>query len=95
MIQAAGPVPGIGWTVTAALPSSVALAPARNFLRSLQITLGVALLLVLLFTPCWLCGSPAAGSRSRPRSAALRGRCGPARIASGGCSTSHSTASSW
>ena len=50
LIQATGPVPGIGWTVTAAQPTSVALAPAGNFLRSLQVTLGVALLLVLLFT---------------------------------------------
>ncbi|MEO6142926.1 MAG: EAL domain-containing protein [Dermatophilaceae bacterium] len=49
-IEATGPVPGIGWTVTAAQPTSVALAPAANFVRSLQITLGVALLLVLLFT---------------------------------------------
>jgi PAS domain S-box-containing protein len=49
-IEAAGPVPGIGWTVTASLPSSVALAPARTFQRSLEITLGVALLLVLLAT---------------------------------------------
>jgi diguanylate cyclase (GGDEF)-like protein/PAS domain S-box-containing protein len=50
MLEAAGPVPGLGWTVTAALPSSVALAPARTFQRSLGITLGVALLLVLAFT---------------------------------------------
>ena len=50
MIQGAGPVPGTGWTVTAALPSSVGLASARTFQRSLQVTLGVALLLVLLFT---------------------------------------------
>ena len=50
MIEEAGPVPGIGWTVTAALPSSVALASAHALQRSLQVTLGVALLLVLLFT---------------------------------------------
>lgn len=48
--QAAGPVTGLGWTVTAALPSAVALTPARNFQRGLFITLGVALLLVLAFT---------------------------------------------
>ncbi len=48
MIEAAGPVPGTGWTVTAALPSSVALSSARSFQRSLEVTLGVALLLVLL-----------------------------------------------
>ena len=50
MIRVAGPVPGIGWTVTASLPSSVALAPARSFQRSLEMTLGLALLLVLLAT---------------------------------------------
>jgi diguanylate cyclase (GGDEF)-like protein/PAS domain S-box-containing protein len=49
-LVASGPVPGLGWTVTADLPSSVALAPARTFQRSLGITLGVALLLVLVFT---------------------------------------------
>jgi len=49
MLQAAGPVPGLGWTVMAALPSEVALAPARTFQRGLSITLGVALLLVLAF----------------------------------------------
>jgi diguanylate cyclase (GGDEF)-like protein/PAS domain S-box-containing protein len=50
LLVAAEPVPGLGWTVTATLPSSVALAPARTFQRSLGITLGVALLLVLIFT---------------------------------------------
>ena len=50
MFEAAGPVPGLGWTVTAALPSSVALAPTGVFQRSLGGTLGVALLLVLLAT---------------------------------------------
>jgi diguanylate cyclase (GGDEF)-like protein/PAS domain S-box-containing protein len=50
MLQVSGPVPGLGWTVTATLPSSVALAPAHAFQRSLSITLGVALLLVLAFT---------------------------------------------
>ena len=49
-LAAAGPVPGIGWTVTAELPSAVALAPARTFQRILATTLGVALLLVLVFT---------------------------------------------
>ncbi len=52
MIRAAGPVPGIGWTVTASLPSSVALAPARSFQRSLETGLGISLLLVLLAS--WL-----------------------------------------
>jgi len=50
MIQASGPVPGIGWTVTASLPTSVALAQARSFQRSLEVTLGIAMLLVLLAT---------------------------------------------
>jgi diguanylate cyclase (GGDEF)-like protein/PAS domain S-box-containing protein len=50
MFEASGPVPGLGWTVTAGLPSSVALAPARDFHRSLGITLGVALVLVVVFT---------------------------------------------
>ena len=50
MLEAAGPVPGLGWTVTASLPASVALLPARSFRRSLALTLGVALLLVVLFT---------------------------------------------
>ena len=50
LLEAAGPVPGLGWTVTATLPTSVALAPARTFQRSLSITLGVALLLVVAFT---------------------------------------------
>lgn len=49
-LVAADPVPGIGWTVMAELPSSVALAPARTFQRSLAITVGVGLLLVLFFT---------------------------------------------
>jgi len=50
MIQSAGPVPGTGWTVTAAVRSSVALASARTFQRSLEVTLGAALLIVLLAT---------------------------------------------
>jgi len=48
MLESAGPVPQLGWTVTAAQPSSVALAPADTFRRSLGLALGVALLLVLL-----------------------------------------------
>ena len=50
MLEAAAPVPGLGWTVMAAQPSSVALAPAATFQRILGVALGVALLLVLLFT---------------------------------------------
>jgi diguanylate cyclase (GGDEF)-like protein/PAS domain S-box-containing protein len=50
MLKAAGPVPGLGWTVTAALPTAAAFAPARTFQRFLAITLIVALLLVLAFT---------------------------------------------
>lgn len=48
-LVSAGPVPGLGWTVTAELPVSQALAPATTFRRSLGISLGVALLLVLAF----------------------------------------------
>jgi len=43
-------VPGSGWTVTAAEPSSVALAPAVVFQRILRRTVGMGLLLVLLAT---------------------------------------------
>jgi PAS domain S-box-containing protein len=50
MLVSAGPVPGLGWTVTAEMPSTAAFAPARTFQRSLGISLGVALLLVLAFT---------------------------------------------
>jgi len=50
VLLAAGPVPGSGWTVTASLPSSVALAPADSLQRLLRRTVGVALLLVLLAT---------------------------------------------
>ncbi len=50
MLVSAGPVPGLGWTVTAEMQSTSALAPARTFQRSLGISLGVALLLVLAFT---------------------------------------------
>ena len=48
MLESAGPVPKLGWTVTAAQPASVALAPADTFRRSLGVALGIALLLVLL-----------------------------------------------
>lgn len=48
VVAAAGPVPRIGWTVTAALPASVALAPAAAFRRSLELTLGAALFLLLV-----------------------------------------------
>lgn len=50
LLEAAGPVPGSGWTVTASQPSSVALAPAATFQRILGVSLGVALLLLLLAT---------------------------------------------
>jgi diguanylate cyclase (GGDEF)-like protein/PAS domain S-box-containing protein len=50
MLESTAPVPGLGWTVTAALPLSVALAPSRTFERSLYVTLGVTLLLVLVVT---------------------------------------------
>lgn len=50
MLVSAGPVPGVGWTVTAEMPSTTALEPARTFQRTLGISLGVALLLVLAFT---------------------------------------------
>lgn len=50
VLVSAGPVPGLGWTVTAELPSTTALAPARTFQRTLGVSLGVALLLVLAFT---------------------------------------------
>ncbi|MGB8649262.1 MAG: EAL domain-containing protein [Mycobacteriales bacterium] len=43
----AAPVPGLGWTVTATMPTSVALAPTAAFRRDLLATVGVALLLVL------------------------------------------------
>jgi diguanylate cyclase (GGDEF)-like protein/PAS domain S-box-containing protein len=48
MLESAGPVPKLGWTVTAAQPTSIALAPADTFRRSLGVALGIALLLVLL-----------------------------------------------
>ena len=49
-LQAAGPVPGLGWAVTATLPATVTFGPALTFQRSLLGTLGVALLLVGVFT---------------------------------------------
>ncbi|MEO8555947.1 MAG: cache domain-containing protein, partial [Actinomycetota bacterium] len=48
ILVSAGRVPQLGWTVTATQPSSVALAPADTFRRSLGVALGIALLLVLL-----------------------------------------------
>jgi len=48
--ESAARVAGLGWTVTAVLPSAVALAPARAFARSVYVTLGVTLLLVLAAT---------------------------------------------
>ncbi|NMM23190.1 MAG: PAS domain S-box protein [Phycicoccus sp.] len=50
VLEAAGPVPGSGWTVTASQPASVALAPAAAFQQILRRTVGVALLLLLLAT---------------------------------------------
>src|SRR5665647_730813 len=50
VLEAAGPVPGSGWTVTASQPSSVALAAAATFERILRRTVGVGLLLLLLAT---------------------------------------------
>ena len=40
-------VPDVGWTVTASIPTSEALAPARAFRRSLGLSLGLSLLLLL------------------------------------------------
>ncbi len=57
----AGRVPGIGWTVTASLPTAIAMAPAR-VPQSLGLTLGAALLLVLLFAA--VRSGPPAGGRS-------------------------------
>jgi diguanylate cyclase (GGDEF)-like protein/PAS domain S-box-containing protein len=47
-LQSAAPVPGLGWTVTASLPTAMALRPALSFQRSLWGPLGAALLLVAL-----------------------------------------------
>jgi diguanylate cyclase (GGDEF)-like protein/PAS domain S-box-containing protein len=48
-LASAASVAGIGWTVTASLPTAVAMAPAAGFRQSLALTLCAALLLVLLF----------------------------------------------
>jgi len=50
VLEAAGPVTGTGWTVTASQPSAVALAPATTFQRMLRRTVGVGILLLLLAT---------------------------------------------
>ncbi|RYV52810.1 diguanylate cyclase domain-containing protein [Pengzhenrongella frigida] len=47
-LEEAAPVPGLGWTVTATLPTSAALAPARAATRRLGGALGVTLFLVLV-----------------------------------------------
>ena len=47
-LAAAGPVPGLGWTVSAALPTSLALAPSATFRRALGLTLGASWLLISL-----------------------------------------------
>ena len=47
-VAAAGPVPGVGWTATAVLPRTLALAPAAAFRRSLELTLGASWFLVLV-----------------------------------------------
>ncbi len=63
-LEAIGPVPGLGWTVTAALPTGAALAAARPFQRNLQLALAVALLVVVLLTAVTIRG---ARSRARDR----------------------------
>jgi len=60
--EAVGPVPALGWTVTAALPTAVALAAADPFRRSLRWVLTVALLIVVLLT-----GLAIRSARSRAR----------------------------
>jgi diguanylate cyclase (GGDEF)-like protein/PAS domain S-box-containing protein len=47
-VSRSSPIPGLGWTVEAVQPSSTALAAAAAFRRSLGLTLGIALLLVLV-----------------------------------------------
>lgn len=42
------PIPGIGWTVTATLPVSTAVAPAETFRRNLLAALGVACAIIVL-----------------------------------------------
>ncbi|MCW2542937.1 MAG: hypothetical protein JWM40_489 [Frankiales bacterium] len=49
-LTSAAAVPGIGWTVAASLPKDIALQPQAAFRNSLELTLGAALLLILLFT---------------------------------------------
>lgn len=49
-LEEAGPVPGLGWTVTAAMPTKAALLPAVAFRQRQEINLGVALLMVVLAT---------------------------------------------
>lgn len=49
-LASAAPVPGVGWTVTASLPTAVALAPLRAFHKSLGLAFGGALLLLVLCT---------------------------------------------
>ncbi len=44
---AAGPVPALGWTVSATLPAVTAMAPAGAFRRNLLATLALALLVLL------------------------------------------------
>lgn len=50
ILEEAGPVPGLGWTVTAALPISAALLPTKHFQQQQELDLGVAFLLLALFT---------------------------------------------
>ncbi len=61
-LEAAGPVPALGWTVTAMMPTAVALAAAAPLQRSLRLALGVALLIVMLLT-----GAAIREARSRAR----------------------------
>lgn len=49
-VAATGPVPGFGWTVSAKQPTTVALAPAAEFRRTLGLALGASWLLVTLIT---------------------------------------------
>ncbi|MEO6471436.1 MAG: EAL domain-containing protein [Aeromicrobium sp.] len=50
MLQESGPVPDLGWTVTATLPMSTALLPSKAFQHRQEINLGVAFLILALFT---------------------------------------------
>ncbi len=47
-LLSAGRVPSTGWTVSASLPKSAALAPARSLRQSLATSLGASLLLVAI-----------------------------------------------